>query len=311
MKNRIIITGAAGLVGLNLISRLRSREQLEIIAIDKHPANMNLLRRLHPGIKAVTADLAVGGVWRSAFDGGGALILSHAQIGGLDDKPFILNNITATQNVLEAAKTCGVEYIVHISSSVVNSKAHDFYSDSKKVQERLVIESGIPACVLRPTLLFGWFDRKHLGWLARYMQRTPLFPIPGTGRYIRQPLYAADFCNIIISALERPRPGEIHNISGRAKVHYIDVIRTMREAIGVSAPIVKIPYGVFWMLLKVYAAFNRDPPFTTDQLQALVTPDEFEIIDWPTLFGVRETPLAEALRETFSHPVYSKIVPEF
>ena len=29
-----------------------------------------------------------------------------------------------------------------------------------------------------------------------------------------------------------------------------------------------------------------DPPFTTSQLKALVTPDIFEVIDWPGIFGV-------------------------
>jgi uncharacterized protein YbjT (DUF2867 family) len=71
---------------------------------------------------------------------------------------------------------------VHISSSVVNSRAGDFYTESKKAQEKIVVESGLPACLLRPILMFGWFDRKHLGWLARFMQRAPAFPAPGDGR---------------------------------------------------------------------------------------------------------------------------------
>ena len=57
--------------------------------------------------------------------------------------------------------------------------------------------------MLRPTLMFGWFDRKHLGWLARFMQRAPVFPIPGHGRYLRQPLYAGDFCDIIMACIEQ------------------------------------------------------------------------------------------------------------
>ena len=36
--------------------------------------------------------------------------------------------------------------------------------------------------------------------------------------------------------------------------------------------------------LRLYALFDRDPPFTTKQLEALVTPDIFEVIDWPGIF---------------------------
>ena len=310
-KSKIIITGAAGLVGQNLVTRLKGRERLEIVGIDKHPANVRTLRRLNPEIEVIEADLAKSGAWERAFDAGGTLVLNHAQIGGLDERPFIDNNITATENVLAAAKGAGLHYIVHISSSVVNSPARDFYIESKKAQEKLVLDSSIPSCVLRPTLMFGWFDRKHLGWLARFMHRTPLFPIPGSGRYMRQPLYAGDFCNVIISAVERPRPNEMYDITGREKIFYIDLIRAVKKAARARAAIVRVPYPVFYALMATYALIDRNPPFTINQLKALVTPDEFDVIDWPEIFGVKPTSLADAMEETFQHPAYSEVVLEF
>lgn len=310
-RRPIVITGSAGLVGQNLIPRLKARHAGPLIAIDKHPANTRILARLHPDVRVIEADLAVDGAWREAFIGARALVLNHAQIGALNEAPFIANNVTATRNVLAAAKAGGVGYIVHVSSSVLNSAARDFYTDTKREQEALVVESAIPACILRPTLMYGWFDRKHLGWLARFMARTPLFPIPGHGRYLRQPLYVGDFCDLIAACLDTPRPGQAYNISGQERIDYIDLIRAIRAATGARTAIVRLPYGVFWTLLKVYALIDRDPPFTTSQLAALVIPETFEVIDWPAIFGVRSTPIAEALRETFQHPVYSKVVLEF
>lgn len=308
---RIIITGAAGLVGQNLVTRLKKRPDLEIIGIDKHPANVRILRQLHPEIEVIEADLAQPGGWEHAFDAGGTLILNHAQIGALTEQPFIDNNIIATKNVLAAAQRAGLPYLVHISSSVVESMAHDFYTESKKVQEKLVLDSGIPACVLRPTLMYGWFDRKHLGWLARFMHKFPIFPIPGNGKYIRQPLYAGDLCNIIISAADTPRPNTIYNISGREKVYYIDLIRAVKKASRAKALIVRIPYGVFYALMTAYAVVDKNPPFTTQQLKALVTPDEFDIIDWPGIFGVQPHTLVDALEETFQDSIYSHVKLEF
>lgn len=60
-SSRIIITGAAGLVGQNLITRLKGRPGVEITAIDKHTANVGTLRRLHPEIDVIEADLATPG----------------------------------------------------------------------------------------------------------------------------------------------------------------------------------------------------------------------------------------------------------
>jgi nucleoside-diphosphate-sugar epimerase len=159
--------------------------------------------------------------------------------------------------------------------------------------------------------MFGWFDRKHLGWLSRLMQKIPVFPIPGNGRFMRQPLYVGDFCNIIISCIERRTPAGIFNISGHEKIDYIDMIRIIKQTSNAKAHILKIPYYLFYVLLWIWSLFDKNPPFTTQQLQALVAKDEFEVIDWPKIFGVSCTPFRQAIKETFDHPVYSKVVLEF
>lgn len=307
---RIVITGAAGLVGQNLIARIARRSDLAIVAIDKHPKNTSVLANLHPGIDVIEADLAQPGDWTRAFRGADAVIQLHAQIGGLDGAEFEANNVRATRLVLDAMKAERVPYLVHVSSSVVNSKAVDFYTESKKAQEALVAESGIAHATLRPTLMYGWFDRKHLGWLARFMKKAPVFPIPGSGRYMRQPLYAGDFSDVVLACLDGRREGA-WNISGQEEIDYVDLIKAVRRASGAKTPIIHIPYSLFWMLLRVYAVFDRDPPFSTKQLEALVTPDSFEVIDWPGIFGVRSTPLDEALAATFDDPKYSGVILDF
>jgi len=307
---KIVVTGAAGLVGQNLLPLLKQKNVGEIVALDKHPTNTATLRRLHPELRVVEADLAEGGPWQDELEGCTHLVIGHAQIGGLYHQEFVRNNIKATERLLEAALRWRVPYAVSISSSVVTSKAVDDYTETKKAQEALIAASGIKQVVLRPTLMFGWFDRKHVGWLARFMQKTPVFPIPGDGRYLRQPLYAGDFSAIISSALESEITGA-YNITGQERIDYIDLIRAVKQAIRAKARIQKIPYSVFGAMLKANALLDKNPAFTIKQLEALVTPDVFEVIDWPGVFRVRATPLREALETTFRDPVYSKVVLDF
>lgn len=310
-NQKIILPGGAGLVGQNLVARLKAKGYTNIVVLDKHAANVEVLRRMHPDVLTECVDLSEPGSWQAHFAQAGAVVMLQAQIGGIDYAEFERNNLTSTRLILDAVRAGRVDQLVHISSSVVESVAEDFYTETKKIQERMVLDSGIACPVLRPTLMFGWFDRKHLGWLSRFMQKVPVFPIPGHGRYLRQPLYAGDFCNIIISCIENRITDGVFNISGHEKVDYIDIIREIKRATRASAAIVKIPYGLFHGLLWLWALFDRNPPFTTQQLAALVAKDEFEVIDWPGKFGVRCTPFAEAMEETFRHPVYSNVVLEF
>lgn len=312
ITEKIVLPGGAGLVGQNLVARLRALGYKNIVVLDKHRDNLEMLKKVQPDVTCEYADLAQPGEWQRHIRDANVVVMLQAQIGGIDYEDFDRNNVQATRLILDDIKSAPVPpYLVHISSSVVESVADDFYSRSKRIQEKLVLESGIMCPILRPTLMFGWFDRKHLGWLSRFMKKVPVFPIPGHGRYMRQPLYAGDFCDIIISCIQR-RPGHgIYNISGHEKIDYIDMIRAIREISGANTRVVRIPYGLFYLLLKCWAVFDRNPPFTTQQLQALVTRDEFEIIDWPAMFDVRCTPFKEALQQTFNDPHYSHVVLKF
>jgi nucleoside-diphosphate-sugar epimerase len=307
---RIVITGAAGLVGQNLIQLLREEVPCEIIAIDKQRTNLSLLKTLAPAVETICADLAEPGNWERSLEKADALVMLHAQIAGKRREPFDRNNLVATELVLAAAKVARVPYVVHVSSSVVNSVADDEYSSTKRLQEQMFRESGLPGVVLRPTLMFGWFDPKHFGWLARFMEKTPLFPIPGHGRYMRQPLYNRDFCRVILWCLQHRPVGKIYDIVGRERIDYIDIIREIRRVKGLRTPIVRIPYRLFDLLLKTYAVFSDDPPFTSDQLKALTAGDEFTGVDIKETFGFEPTPFRVGIEETFCHPVYSKYVVE-
>src|ERR1700710_1908486 len=122
---KIVITGAAGLVGQNLLPLLKRNSLNQIVALDKHPTNTAILRRLHPEIRVVEVDLAEAGAWLDELRDCTHLVIGPAQIGGLYPEEFVRNNIQATERLLEAAFRYGVPYAVNISSSVVNSMAVD------------------------------------------------------------------------------------------------------------------------------------------------------------------------------------------
>jgi nucleoside-diphosphate-sugar epimerase len=305
--DKILITGGAGLVGHNLIYQLRKQGFTRITCIDKHQYNLEILNRINPDVECVEADLAKAGSWKNHFEDSACLVQLQAQITGKTEREFEYNTIQSTKLVLESAKDV-VPYIVHVSSSVVVSVADDAYTRTKKRQEQMVAQSGMRYCILRPTLMFGWFDPKHLGWLSRFMERLPFFPIPGHGRYMRQPLYEQDFCRVIIQCLFSQPEDKVYDIVGQERVDYVDIIREIRNCRGLRTPIVHIPYDLFALLMRVYALFSSRPPFTVDQLRALTAGDEFVGVDMEKEFGVHPTSFKLTIQETFCHPEFSKII---
>ena len=60
---KIVITGAAGLVGQNLIISLKEAGYTQITALDKSVVNLGILRQLHPDVTALQVDLSERGDW--------------------------------------------------------------------------------------------------------------------------------------------------------------------------------------------------------------------------------------------------------
>jgi len=307
---RLFLPGGAGLVGLNLIQQLRDKHpDWALLVVDKKKAAVEVGRRLYPEVTFLVEDLCVTEAvrWPAEIQSCEACVMLQAEIGNTDPSQFERNNILSTQVVLEQLQRSSIQRLVHISSSVVNSVSHDLYTTTKRRQEEMVRQQWPEAVVLRPTLMFGWFDRKHLGWLARFLKKSPVFPIPGSGRFIRQPLYVQDFCSVIVSCLEHPDLGGAYDITGMEQISYLTLMRELRSAVGSRSWIIHLPIPVFAFLLQLWALISRQPAFTTSQLKALTAGDEFEVIDWPGRFRVSATPLGEALRITHQDSRFSQL----
>lgn len=303
---KILITGAAGFVGQNLMTLLDKKN--DIIAVDRNVKNLKLLKKLHPKVKTVNADLSKSGDWQNNFKGIDVVITLHAQIASKTSEAFYKSNVNALKNILKAMKKYKVPYIVHVSSSVVESVARDDYTLSKKKSEELVKESGIRYVTLRPTLMYGCFDYKHIGWIIRFMEKTPVFPIPGNGKFIRQPLYVMDFCRIIVSCLEKKPKNKTYDITGKEKIYYIDMMKKIAKTKGIKRIFLKIPIPLFSFLLDFYGIFTKKPIFTSDQLRALIAGDEFKVIKWWDIFGVKYTPFEKGIEKMFKSSYYRYVL---
>ena len=309
-SEKIIITGAAGLLGMNLITELLVQGYTCLVALDKHAGNLSILQQLHPQVTCIHADLSECGSWGRAFEGASRLFLLQAQITGTDFSSFQKNTLDSTSQVLEVAKKYEIPFTICIGSSVVNSVVDDNYTRSKKQQEVLMKYSGLDHCVVRPTLMFGWFDPKHFGWLSRFMTKIPVFPIPGNGKFLRQPLYVRDFCRILVWCLEHVPRGKIFDIVGQENVDYIDIIKSIKKVKKTKTLLLTIPVSLFRMLLHGYGFIFKNPPFVPDQLDALMAGDYFTGDNMRDCFGVEPTPFVQAIEETFNHPEYSKVTLE-
>jgi nucleoside-diphosphate-sugar epimerase len=304
---KIVITGACGLVGMNLLTWMHDEDfskNNDITCIDKNSNNIKIAKKLYPEIRFFLADLSITGNWDQYFKNADTVIQLQAQIASAYADPYIKNNIDSVNNIIEVCRKYGIRHLIHASSSQALSIAKDHYTYTKRAGENAVHISGVPHTIFRPTLMYGCFDIKHLGFITSIMEKSPVLPIPGSGKYTRQPLYVKDFCRIIIKSIELGPDNKIHDIIGKEKIYFIDIMREIRKKKKMTRLFVNIPIPIFIRLLNLYAFIFRKRPFVPDQLRAMTIGDVFKTDDWEKKFGVKYTKLSDALSEIYDSPYY-------
>jgi nucleoside-diphosphate-sugar epimerase len=304
MIDRVIITGAAGLIGQNLTQFL-IKNNYDVLAIDKNEHNLRILQEVNPLAQTFVADLSQHGQWEKEFSNAEVVVQLQAQVASLRQSDFVLNNINSVVNVIAASKRYNVKHLIHISSSTVISVANDYYTQTKRAGEELVRRSRLPHTILRPSLLYGCFDTKHLGWLARFLERSPIFPVAGHGRFLRQPVYVQDLCEVILACIKRGPEGTVHNIIGLERIDYIDLVKAISSGKRLRRLFLSLPLPVFTFGLRVYGFLVNRPTFTTAQLTGLIAGDEFPVDPWCSAFGVKYTPFLQGIEETLNSPYYN------
>lgn len=295
MKNyKIIIPGGAGFVGRNLVRFLAGVLPAEnITVIDKNADHLQMVKKY--GVKTVEADLSEKGAWCDLFSGQDVIIHLAAQISSINEEDFLKNNVRATEHILEAARGAGISKILFFSSAAVLSVRKDPYADTKLQAQELVKQSGLTYCIIQPSLMYGPTDDKNIGYLINFAKKMPVFPIPGHGRWPRQPIYIDDICRMILHFLDEFPENKVYSINGKV-IFYKDMINTVFRELGGFKMSVSLPIPVFKFLMVTYQKLIGNQQFTTDQVDSLASCDVFPEYPWWDEFHVPVTPFNEGVR---------------
>jgi len=261
---RIIVTGAAGFIGSQLVQVLLNQGD-EVIGIDefndyydpllkyKNIANFQQSSKF----TLITADIQLLD-WHKLLQNVDVVYHQAAQAGvrnswGNGFRSYTERNINATQVLLEAAKDAGnLQRLVFASSSSVYGDAETLptheaiipqpvspYGVTKLAAERLGVlyykNFGVPFVSLRYFTVYGPRQRPDMAFhkFFQAVLQDEAIPVYGDGQQTRDFTFVSDAIAANLAAATIPAAiGEIFNIGGGSRVVLADVLDTMSEIVG-------------------------------------------------------------------------------
>jgi dihydroflavonol-4-reductase len=316
---RVLVTGASGLIGSNLCHRLIGLGYEVVGLVRQHS---NLL-----GLKDFTGKIVYGDILDekglSRLIEGADFVFHTAGLVSFDNRrreELFRVNVEGTRNVMNAALQVGLKKVVHTSSVAAigipavgdiadetveynRSKYKVAYGESKhfgEVEVEKTAQRGLNAAIVNPASIVGQRDvYSHFGAFLRVLKGKKVVPFITGGMCV---VGVDDVVDGEIAALKFGKPGERY-ILGSENISFKDLFSKIGEVVGASAPNVYVP---IWMarvaasLLEVVSNVTGKPPVLTKaHVVSATLPHYFSFEKAKRELGFEPHPIMDAIRKSY------------
>ena len=218
MSLDVLVTGATGFTGRRVVRALVAAGH-RVAAFVRETSDPEVVEAL--AVPAVTGDLGAPETLLKALRGREVLV-NVASL-GLGHAP----------GIVRAAKEAGIARSVFLSTTAVRTALPSPTKAVRLEAERTVLEGGVGATLLRPTMIYGAPGDRNLERLVRFVRRWPVVPIPGDGKGLQQPVHVEDVAASVARALPRADlTGQAFDVPGPAPLSFEDLLRTVARVLG-------------------------------------------------------------------------------
>lgn len=317
---KILVTGADGFVGSNLVRELLKRNH-EVVAFIQNGLNPVTLEGLP--IQFCYGDLLDLHSIQVAMQGCDGLIHAAAHLGVWPYYSDIQRkvNVDGTRFVMDTAMELGVKKIVFVGTAnsygygnrqnpgdetrPYNSAHYGLgYMDTKREAQDLVLkmvaEQQLPAVVVNPTFMFGPYAAKTGATLMidKILHGKLKGYTPGGRNYVA----VKDVCVGIANALERGRAGECYLLANQ-NMNYQEIFNAIAEVLGVPPPKLAVPGFAVLLFGRVATAIaklkGQAPPISYRMCRISVDENFYSAAKAVRELDLPQTPIKIAIQETY------------
>jgi uncharacterized protein YbjT (DUF2867 family) len=261
----VLVTGGSGFLGAAVLPRLVARgAPVHALARSARAGAVVTARGARPWAGDLDDPASIDAV----FAASGAEVLVNLASLGFGQAPTIV----------AAAERHGLARVVAVSSTAIFTSVEAPSKARRRAGEQVVTSSALDWTVIRPTMIYGTPEDRNMARLLRFLRRSPVMPVPGSGLHLQQPVHVDDVADAIVAALDRPVSiGRCYDVAGRDPLTFRQIIHEAGAALGRRPRVVGVPMGPAALAVGTYERWSRRPRLRVEQLERL---EEDKAFDW-------------------------------
>ena len=302
----ILVTGATGFIGRALVRHL-SGAGMQVRVLLRSSPNSPRLPRGVP-VEVAVASLNDERAIRAALRGVDQIY--HLATAGTEGRRgnLLKTDIEGTRVLAQVAASAEIERLIFLSHIGADRASAFPIQKSKGIAEDHIRKSGVPYTIIRSSVVFGPEDR-FTNSLSLLLRTAPgIFPIPGDGRTLLQPVWVEDLVTCLLWALQNPdMVNQTYEIGGG---EYFTLRQVLEKLMGVAHTrrmLVQLPIPWMRALLVMLDSFIPNFNVSTYWLDYVAVNRTCPVDNMPRVFGLMPARFSYRLDYLTRKPWYSDI----
>lgn len=219
------------------------------------------------------------------------------------DTVFHIAGIGFSRSVVQAAAQAGcVRTLFLVHTTGIYSKYKEAAAGYLQTEEEIGIlarNAGMELIILRPTMIYGTLDDGNISVFVRMVDKLPVFPLVGGGRFALQPVHHKDLGTAYYQILMHRESLQSNDyvLSGGTVIDLKDLLQLCADLLEKRRLFFFFPYPIALTGAKVLYLLSAKRIDLREKVQRLVEPRAYDHTQASRDFGYDPMPFAQGLQE--------------